>query len=157
VAPVSESKPVEARGVGMTPEPSLQGSGETGAGGERISVGEYLLHYLPDERIIVLNAFPISALMKHVHQATWYIERIPFEEFMRRLEEARREGVEVVSYVRHPATAKLLGLQPSSGNYEYKRGDTIYIVVLATPQRGVEVTEVKPEDLEVFMILEVED
>jgi len=35
VAPGSESKPVEARGVGMTPEPSLQGSGETGAGGER--------------------------------------------------------------------------------------------------------------------------
>jgi len=106
------------------------------------------------DRIIILNGFPVSAMLKGAHQATFYFERIPFDEFMRRLEEAKREGIPVISYVRHPATARLVGVEPSSGNYEYKRGDVIYIIVLSTPQRGAEVTEIKEDDVEVFMVVE---
>jgi len=108
------------------------------------------------DRIVILNAFPVSAMMRGAHQATFYFERIPFNEFMRRLEEAKAMGVEIVSYVRYPATARLIGVEPSSGLYEYKRGDIVYIVVLSSPQRGVEIAEVKPEDVEVFMVVEVD-
>jgi len=106
------------------------------------------------DRVIILNGFPVSAMMRHANQATFYFERIPLGELRRRIEEAKREGVEVVSYIRHQATARLLGVEPSSGNYEYKRGDVIYIIVLSTPQRGAEVTEVKEDDVEVFMVFE---
>jgi len=108
------------------------------------------------DRIVILNAFPVSAFMRGAHQASFYFERISLQELRRRIEEAKREGIEVISFVRHPATAQIIGIPPSSGNYEYKRGDVVYIIVLTNPQRGVEVTQVSEDDVEVFMVLEEE-
>jgi len=108
------------------------------------------------DRIVLLNGFPVSTFMRGAHQATFYFERISLEELRRRLEEAKAMGVEIVSYIRHPATAKLIGVEPSAGTYEYKREDVVYIVVLKTPQRGIEVTELTEDDVEVFMVFEEE-
>jgi len=106
------------------------------------------------DRVIILNGFPVSAMMKGAHQASFYFERISLQELKRRLNEAREQGIPIISYVRHQATANLIGIPPSSGNYEYKRGDVIYIIVLSTPQRGAEVTEISEDDVEVFITFE---
>jgi len=106
------------------------------------------------DRIIILNGFPVSAMLKGAHQATFYFERISLQELKRRLNEAREQGIPVISYVRHQATARLIEVEPSSGNYEYKRGDIIYIIVLTNPQRGVEATNITEDDVEVFVVVE---
>lgn len=56
-------------------------------------------------------------------------------------------------YVRHPGTAKLLGIEPHDGFYAPKAGD-VYLVLRLRPgvaPRGAEV-EARVEDLEVLRV-----
>jgi hypothetical protein len=69
------------------------------------------------------------------------------------------ENVEIANFIRHPATVAALNrvlvreLEPKAGFYSYRAGDVIYIVTLKQlPQRGVEVTSVKVEELDIVRV-----
>jgi hypothetical protein len=107
-------------------------------------------------RVVLLNAFPVSAVEYSTFTALF--KRVAVEELV---EDVRRAS-EVVSYIRHPATvqllSKLLGiaLAPSAELYRYREHDLVYVITLKTPTRGQEVTEVKPEDLDVVRVVVVQ-
>jgi hypothetical protein len=70
-----------------------------------------------------------------------------------------QEGYEVVHFIRHTATIAALrtvGIplpeQPNAGLYTYRGGDIIIVVTLRTPQRGQEAQQVRPEDLETWVV-----
>ena len=70
-----------------------------------------------------------------------------------------RQGYAVEHYIRHPATIAALrsfgaplSEAPSTGLYQYTDGDIIIVVTLRQPQRGVEVQQVRPEDLEAWEV-----
>ena len=67
-----------------------------------------------------------------------------------------------VSYIRHPATVKMLNklfgldLDVSSGLYSYQPGDVLYVVTLRRPIRGAEVGNVTVEDVLIYQVEVVE-
>jgi len=66
------------------------------------------------------------------------------------------KNAEVLNFVRHESTVKLLSqvlgkdLTPSSGLYQWLKGDMLVVVGLRKPVRGQEV-EAKPEDLDLVL------
>ena len=66
------------------------------------------------------------------------------------------EGAEVINFVRHEATVKLLSsalgrdLSPNPGLYQWREGDVLVVIGLRKPVRGQEV-EVKPDDLDIAL------
>jgi hypothetical protein len=102
-------------------------------------------------RIIFLNSFPLNAFP--FQRFTAAFERISLTELVMGC-----DGVEVVNYIRHPATVQALStalgreLKPSAELYNYQLGDVIYVIALKQPQRGVEATSVKPEELDVVRV-----
>lgn len=104
-------------------------------------------------RLVLLNAFPISAFPYDTFTALF--RRTTVEELARDAATA----TEVLCYIRHPATVLALQsllnvpLRPSAELYRFKEGDLIYVIALKSPQRGQEVTEVKPEDLDVVRVV----
>ncbi len=123
-----------------------------GAAGARLAT-----EVAPRGRIIFLNALPLNALPRsHLRLdvlpvsiselATWAQRRVA-------------EGWQVVHYIRHGATVETLRAvdipldpQPNSGLYVYQPGDVIVVVTLRAPQRGQEVTQVSPQDLEAWIV-----
>ncbi len=74
-------------------------------------------------------------------------------ELAHRVAEAMDFNEEILCYIRHPATVKLLSrflnvdLQPSSALYKWREGDDVWIVTLRRPVRGMEVEELSINDL----------
>jgi hypothetical protein len=106
------------------------------------------------KRDILLNALPLNAIEGERFNLT--VIRITPYYLIGSLKEDMEKGVEVVNYIRHPATVSLLNthglnLVPSSGLYSYRAGDVLFIVTVKTPVRGQEV-EVKFEDLDCFIV-----
>jgi hypothetical protein len=72
------------------------------------------------------------------------------------LRELTESAVDVISYIRHPATANLVSnivgrvLEPNNSNYIYRDGDIVVIVTLVAPQRGQEATSVREEDIVIY-------
>jgi hypothetical protein len=103
------------------------------------------------KRLVLLNAFPLSAFLMETFTATF--ERVPLS---RLAEEAR--GAEIANFIRHPATVECLSevlgreLKPSAGLYTYRPGDIIYVVSLRQPQRGAEVVSIKVEELDIVRV-----
>ena len=101
-------------------------------------------------RVVILNALPLNA----IQYRTFSIRCVRFANVsaLRELE----IGKEVVNYVRHESTIKILSklldveLKPSASLYEYRDRDALVIVTLKKPIRGQEV-EAKEEDLECFV------
>lgn len=107
------------------------------------------------KRVVLLNALPLNIFKDESFKLM--VARVDPESMKREIESAKKQGIQVLSYIRHPSTvrvvAELLGLelQPSSGLYSYVDGDRIYVVTLKKPVRGQEV-EVKIEDLDIFVV-----
>jgi len=67
------------------------------------------------------------------------------------LKEAVGDGQGWLTYIGHPATAALLGLQPNRGMYDPQPGDWGFIIRLRTRQlQPGDQAEIRPEDLEVL-------
>jgi hypothetical protein len=103
-------------------------------------------------RIVLLNAFPVNAFPMEQFIATF--QRVSLQQLV-----SEAENDEVINFIRHPATvsaiSRVLGreLKPESGFYSYRANDVIYIVTLKQlPQRGVEVTSVKVEELDIIRV-----
>lgn len=95
--------------------------------------------------IYILNALiPPTSL-----PANLKVSRAGREELERAIEAGAK------SYIRHPGTAKLLGLEPYDGFCQPKAGDVLYVVRLASgdgrPARGTEV-DASWDDLEVLKV-----
>ena len=112
----------------------------------------------PRGRIVFLNALPLNALPRS-HLRLDILPVANLNELTRWTQRRLQEGYEVVHFIRHPATIAALravGIplseQPSSGLYQYAHGDVIVVVTLRAPQRGQEVQQVSPQDLEVWII-----
>ncbi len=56
----------------------------------------------------------------------------------------------VVSYISHESTAKLIGVQPNKGIYTAKCWDKGLIFVLAKPMRNPQDQSVSPSDVDVY-------
>ncbi|MFZ8839713.1 MAG: hypothetical protein ACO2PM_12570 [Pyrobaculum sp.] len=111
----------------------------------------------PVRRIVFLNALPLNALPRSHLRLD--ILPVSIAELAQWAQRRVAEGYEVVHFIRHPATIAALravGIplseQPSSGLYQYAHGDVIVVVTLRAPQRGQEVQQVSPQDLEVWVV-----
>ena len=73
-----------------------------------------------------------------------------------------KNNVQVENYIRHEDTVKLLNkylpveLKTSQQLYTFRPGDVMVIVSLKKPMRGVEVTDVKLEDLDLVLCVALE-
>jgi hypothetical protein len=86
------------------------------------------------------------------NEYTMYYKRISLDE----LKELAKDA-DVVNYVRHESTVKLLSqvlnrnMQPNPGLYTWQEDDILVIVGLKKPIRGQEL-EIKPEDLDLVLV-----
>ena len=108
-------------------------------------------------RIIFLNALPLNAFPRRyirldvlpisIQELVWWINR--------RL----AEGYRLDHYIRHASTIQALravGIpladQPNPGVYRHEPNDILVVVALRNPVRGQEVYEIRPDDLEVWVV-----
>jgi len=108
-------------------------------------------------RIVVLNALPLNALPRQPLQLV--VEPMSIVSAAMWLNHMARQGYEIVHFIRHQATIELLrGLgapideRPNTGLYQWQEGDILIVVTLRQPSRGVEVQQVRPEDLEAWEV-----
>jgi len=117
-------------------------------------------------RIIFLNALPLNSINYDTY--TVWVKRWSFELLIKELKNvyfihAFRDQYEVLCFIRHPATVKVLNeilkevnvtLTPSPELYIHKETDIIYVVTLKQQkiERGKEVTELTKDDLEIYEI-----
>jgi len=110
------------------------------------------------KRLVFLNALPLNALPRaHLELDVLPVSNI--NELATWVQRRLAEGFQLVHYIRHPATIQALrqlGIPlpetPNSGLYSYDAGDIIVVVSLRAPQRGQEVQQVRPEDLETWIV-----
>ena len=104
-------------------------------------------------RAVFLNALPLGAIGHGSFRL--YVIRVSLKEVASYLEMRK---LEVVHYIRHPATLGLLrkyvplSPEPNAGLYKYSRGDVLFIVTLKNPTRGAEVAELTENDVEVYFV-----
>jgi len=102
------------------------------------------------KRIVLVGG--VAPSMFTGSEYTMYYKRISLDE----LKELAKDA-EVVNYVRHESTVKLLSqalnrnLQPNPGLYTWQEDDYLVIVGLKKPVRGQEL-EIKPEDLDLVLV-----
>jgi hypothetical protein len=106
------------------------------------------------KRDVLLNALPLNAFQGERIELT--VIRVTPYYFIGSLKEDKEKGVEVINYIRHPATVSLLNahgldLVPSSGLYSYRAGDVLFIVTVKAPIRGTEM-QVSLSDLDCFIV-----
>ena len=111
----------------------------------------------PRGRIVFLNALPLNALPRSHLRLD--VLPVSISDLARWVQRRVAEGYQLIHYIRHPATIQALRLadiplpeQPNSGLYSYSPGDVIVVVTLRTPQRGQEVQQVSPQDLEAWIV-----
>ena len=106
----------------------------------------------------MLNALPLNALPRM--PLNMIVEPITnIVSLAMWLNHMARQGYEIVHFIRHPATVQLLRdlgapipEAPNTGLYQYADGDVLIVVTLKSPQRGGEVQQVRPEDLEAWEV-----
>ncbi len=111
----------------------------------------------PARRAVFLNAAPLNALPRRHLQLD--ILPVSLQDLAWWVQRRLAEGWQLIHYIRHSATVETLravGIpldpQPNAGLYQYAPGDVLVIVTLRTPQRGQEVTQVSPQDLEAWIV-----
>jgi len=101
-------------------------------------------------RIVLVGGLAPS-IFENYKELIIYYKKISLDE----LRELARNA-EVLNFVRHESTVKLLSqvlgkdLTPSSGLYQWLKGDVLVVVGLRKPIRGQEV-EVKADDLDIVL------
>jgi len=104
-----------------------------------------------DKKRIVLVGGLAPSMFEGFRELTIWYKRISVEELV---ELVKRAG-EVLNYVRHESTVRLLSqvlerdLTPNAGLYKWAEGDELIIVGLKKPIRGQEV-QVSAEDLDLI-------
>jgi len=106
------------------------------------------------KRIVLLNALPLNAFSEPAFDLS--VVRVTPQSFIEEIKNGMEKGVEVINYIRHPATVSLLNthglnLVPSSGLYTYRNGDVLFIVTVKAPVRGTEM-QVSLSDLDCFIV-----
>jgi len=107
-------------------------------------------------RIVLLNAFPLNAFPFNTFTALFC--RVSVDQLVSEV----KQSSEIISYIRHEATVKLLNkllgieLKPSTDIYKFSEHDLIYVITLKRVERGKEVVEVKVEDLDIVRVVVVE-
>jgi hypothetical protein len=111
----------------------------------------------PRRRVIFLNALPLNALPRsHIR-----LDIIPasISELGSWAQRRQQEGYEFEHFIRYLPTIHALRAagvplneQPNAGLYTYRHGDIIVVVTLRNPTRGQEQTQVRPEDLEAWIV-----
>jgi len=109
-------------------------------------------------RLVFLNALPLNVLPRaHLELDVLPVSNI--NELAAWVQRRLQEGWQLIHYIRHPATIQALrqlGIPlpetPNSGLYSYDAGDIIVVVTLRSPQRGQEVSQVSPQDLETWIV-----
>jgi len=108
-------------------------------------------------RIVFLNALPLNALPRSHLELD--VLPVSISDLAAWVQRRLQEGFQLVHYIRHPATTAALraaGIPlnetPNSGLYSYDVGDIIVVVTLRAPQRGQEQAQVRPEDLEAWIV-----
>jgi hypothetical protein len=111
----------------------------------------------PRGRIVFLNALPLNALPRR-HLALDVVP-VSLNDLAAWVQRRIAEGYTIEHYIRHGATVetlRALGIplnpQPNSGLYSYREGDIIVVVTLRSPARGQDVSQVRPEDLESWIV-----
>ena len=103
--------------------------------------------------LVLLNGFSMS-MLRNPRLATIEFKRISLAE----LRELVTNAKTILNYIRHQSTVQLIAslvgrqLEPNAGNYIYSPGDVLILITLAAPQRGQELTQVKPEDLVIYLV-----
>jgi len=107
--------------------------------------------------VVFLNALPVNAFPRKL--ATLHLEPACMDTLTEWIQLKLKEGCGLVHYIRHPATVQLLrqhGIPlpeaPSAELYRWQPGDVLVVVTLKAPQRGTDVTELKPSDLDVRIV-----
>jgi len=108
-------------------------------------------------RIVVLNALPLNALpRRHI---SLDVLPVSLQELATWIQRRLAEGYQPIHFIRHPATIAALrqaGIPlsetPNAGLYQYAPGDVLVVVTLRSPQRGQEVQQIRPEDLETWIV-----
>jgi|GEM_PF-3600049 len=106
-------------------------------------------------RYVFLNGLPLNALP----EKPIVLKVTPLTP--EQLKEMVPKMKQIVSYVRHPATVRLLNglglsLEASSGLYKYEKGDVIIVVSLRRPVRGAEIENVTINDLLIHKVEVIE-
>ena len=107
-------------------------------------------------RVVVLNALPLNALPRRHMQLD--VMPIGINDLASWVQRRLAEGFQLIHYIRHSATIQALrsaGIplsEPNAGLYAYQPGDIIATVTLRMPQRGQEVAQVSPQDLEAWIV-----
>ncbi len=111
----------------------------------------------PARRAVFLNAAPLNALPRRHLQLD--ILPVSLQDLAWWVQRRLAEGWQLIHYIRHPATIQALrsiGIplseQPNSGLYQYVPNDVLVVVTLRNPPRGQEQTQVRPEDLEAWIV-----
>ena len=108
------------------------------------------------KRVIFLNALPLNAFSRE--RFVLCVSKYDIYNARKLFDALRRSSIEIKNYIRHSATVEIinkffeLDLKPSSELYEYKPGDVLFIITLKQPIRGIDVTNVDPNDLVVFVV-----
>jgi len=107
-------------------------------------------------RLVFLNSIPLGAFDQK--SFLLFIMRVTPDVLARSIRECRDQITEIRCYIRHRATVdllnRLLGLnmEPNQGLYNYRPGDILAVVTLKKPIRGAEITDVKPDDLDIALV-----
>lgn len=108
-------------------------------------------------RLVLLNALPLNAI--NLDHFCVFVRRLSrLEDIEYDIKKAKSTNSEIISYIRHEATTKLinklfnLDLQPSSGLYQWQEGDEVIVITLKRPQRGQEAQQIDVNDLEFFYV-----
>jgi hypothetical protein len=108
-------------------------------------------------RVVFLNALPLNALPRRHIQVD--ILPVSLSDLAAWAQRRAAEGYVVEHYIRHGATLQALrslriplSPEPSTGLYVYQPNDIIVVVTLRNPSRGQEQTQVRPEDLESWIV-----
>ena len=114
-------------------------------------------------RVVFLNALPLNAFsISEGEEVLLRVAKESYESIRGLVKDHAEAGIPMECYIRHSSTVELLNkllglnLKPSSGLYGYREGDKIIVVTLKKPIRGEEV-EVKPEDIEFYIVTLEED
>ena len=112
-------------------------------------------------RLVFLNALPINAFKSpplppkftlHVYNISIHVLKSVIDDMV------KPWNIPIINYIRHEATVRYLNeklslnLTPSSGLYEHQRYDVLVVITLKRPERGREITEIKDEDLDIYLV-----
>ncbi len=110
-------------------------------------------------RLVFLNALPLNAFnLREGNEVVFRVKKISLDDLKSIVRNA--EGIDC--FIRHKATVEFLrnvlgiDIESSSSLYSYNPNDRIVVIALKKPIRGQEVSVVRLEDIEVYLVDVVE-